>query len=224
MTEHNNGEISADSIIFDLDGTLWDSVAAVTGSWQQVVSRYPGLRGPLSDRELSQCMGLTTDEIAEAIFPQVPPQQREQLVEECFAEEHAWLRRSGGRLYHGVAETLAALSSSHDLAIVSNCELGYIECFFETTGLEKYFRDYESFGATGLPKGENIRQVMRRLPGRSAVYVGDMIKDQQAAQLAGIPFIFARYGFGQGKLQPTHWDYAISSFPELLQLFKKASR
>ena len=65
---------------------------------------------------------------------------------------------------------------------------------------------------------------MRRLPGRSAVYVGDMIKDQQAAQLAGIPFIFARYGFGQGKLQPTHWDYAISSFPELLQLFKKASR
>lgn len=87
--------MSVDSILFDLDGTLWDSVAAVTLSWQRVISRYPGLRGPVSDAELSECMGLTTDEIAAAIFPDIPQQLRDEIVEECFVEEHALLTSDG---------------------------------------------------------------------------------------------------------------------------------
>ena len=81
---------------------------------------------------------------------------------------------------------------------------GYIECFLEVTGFGKYFRDFESFGATGKQKGENILAVMQRLGSKSAVYVGDIIKDQQAAAYAGIPFVFARYGFGP--VSYTHLD------------------
>ena len=196
--------MSVDSILFDLDGTLWDSVAAVTLSWQRVISRYPGLRGPVSDAELSECMGLTTDEIAAAIFPDIPQQLRDEIVEECFVEEHACLRQMGGKIYPGVAEALEHLSSSYPLA--------------------KYFRDFESFGATGKQKGENILAVMQRLGSKSAVYVGDIIKDQQAAAYAGIPFVFARYGFGQGKLKPSHWDYAIDSLLELVPWITTISR
>lgn len=216
--------MSVDSILFDLDGTLWDSVAAVTLSWQRVISRYPGLRGPVSDAELSECMGLTTDEIAAAIFPDIPQQLRDEIVEECFVEEHACLRQMGGKIYPGVAEALEHLSSSYPLAIISNCELGYIECFLEVTGFGKYFRDFESFGSTGKQKGENILAVMQRLGSKSAVYVGDIIKDQQAAAYAGIPFVFARYGFGQGKLKPSHWDYAIDSLLELVPWITTISR
>ena len=51
-------------------------------------------------------------------------------------------------------------------------------------------------GRTGLDKGSNIRLVMERNNITQAVYVGDTQKDAAAAEKAGIPFIFAEYGFG----------------------------
>ena len=216
--------MAIDSILFDLDGTLWNSVEAVTISWQRVIARHPGLRGPVSDLELAQCMGMTTDEIAAAIFPDIPSSLRDEIVEECFAEEHTCLRQMGGRIYPGVAQTLEQLSWQYPLAIVSNCEQGYIECFFAVTGFAKYFQDFESFGATGKEKGENILLVLQRLNSKSSLYVGDIIKDQHAAEYAGIPFVFARYGFGIGTLQPSRWDYAIDCCADLLPLLQTASR
>ncbi|MNC77179.1 Phosphoglycolate phosphatase [compost metagenome] len=47
---------------------------------------------------------------------------------------------------------------------------------------------------------------------QSPVYLGDTEGDYAAAQKAGIPFIYARYGFGDVK----GYDKAIDSFAELL--------
>ena len=209
-----------DSILFDLDGTLWDSVAGVSYAWRKVIDKH-GLRSPVSDEELADCMGLTTTEIAEKIFPFVESELRNAIVEECFAEEHAYLRQVGGKVYPGVEETLDYLSQRYRLAIVSNCEAGYIECFFDITGLGRFFTDYECFGNTGKEKEENILMVLQRLATNNAIFIGDMIKDQTAAEAAGIPFICARYGFGKGILAPLRWDYAINSFSELIPLVQK---
>ena len=63
--------------------------------------------------------------------------------------------------------------------------------------------------------------VLQRLATNNAIFIGDMIKDQTAAEAAGIPFICARYGFGKGILAPLRWDYAINSFSELIPLLQK---
>ena len=115
-------------------------------------------------------------------------------------------------------KTIATLSKGHRLFIVSNCQSGYIELFLRKTGLEKYITDIECFGNTKKTKGENIRLVIdRNIPG-STCYVGDTAGDQTAAAYAGIPFIFASYGFGQVNEEDSF--ASISSIRELPDLVK----
>jgi phosphoglycolate phosphatase len=112
-------------------------------------------------------------------------------------------------------EVLQALSEKYELYIVSNCQEGYIEAFYAYHGLEKYFRDFENPGRTGLSKGENIKLLMKRNGLEAPVYVGDTAGDQKAAKDAGIPFVYAKYGFGDVE----DYDYAIERFDALLEIF-----
>ncbi len=213
--------MKTDAVLLDLDGTLWDTVAAVTVSWQQVIDKYPGLRGPLSCAELRGCMGFNMDDIGAMIFPNVEEKRRTELLDECVAAEHAYLRQIGASLFPGVRETLPILAEKCKLAIISNCESGYIECFWEIAGLGRYFSDSECYGDTGLEKGANIRAVAERLSAERPVYVGDIRKDQLAAEEAEVPYIYAAYGFGEGRMRPTHWQAKIDSFAELADIVNK---
>ena len=48
------------------------------------------------------------------------------------------------------------------------------------------------------------------------IYIGDTKKDQEAALLAGIPFIHAAYGFGAVE-NPDGVIHALSELPEALK-------
>lgn len=73
------------------------------------------------------------------------------------------------------------------------------------------FQDFAMSGKTGLSKGENIKNLMKKHAIPKAVYVGDTEGDEQASREAGIPFIWARYGFGTAQTP----DAVINSFSEL---------
>ena len=110
---------------------------------------------------------------------------------------------------------LEALAQRHRLFIVSNCQRGYIELLLEKGNLGTWIRDHSCFGETGLCKGETIRLLMKRNEIRSAAYIGDTQGDREAACLAGIPFVWAAYGFGR----PEAWDARVETFSQLEQLF-----
>ena len=97
----------------------------------------------------------------------------------------------------GIVATMGEIIPSIIIVcIVSNCQKGYIEAFLDYYQLNEYISDKESFGGTGLPKGENIRLVCERNHLERAVYLGDIEGDYRSACMAGIPFIHAAYGFG----------------------------
>ena len=84
----------------------------------------------------------------------------------------------------------------YHLYIVSNCQDGYIEDFISWSGCQDLIEDIEDYGRTGKGKADNIRLLMERNALDCAVYVGDTQGDLDSASAAGIPFIFASYGFG----------------------------
>ena len=187
-----------DGLLFDLDGTLWDSVDAVCTSWNRTLAELaPEFVGRITRPGMEACMGMLTPDILRRMLPELEEARLPALLDRVLQAENDYVARHGGVLYPDVPETLAVLAAQYPLFIVSNCQDGYIEAFFQAHGLGGYFTDYEDPGRTGKPKADNIRLVMARRGLRHPLYIGDTQGDLDAASGAGIPFLHAAYGFGQ---------------------------
>lgn len=206
-----------DGIIFDVDGTLWDSIDPVAKSWNMAINENSSLHVSLDRETLSPLFGKTMSDIEEILFPELPIEERDRLAELCFAYENRLLETEPGTLYAGVADTIKELSKKIDLYIVSNCQCGYIEVLLKTCGLEPYIKGHLCFGATNKPKGDTIRILMEQYNLKDVVYVGDTMGDYEACQKANVPFVYAEYGFGNVPEATTK----IQAFGELLELFGK---
>lgn len=183
-------------IIFDMDGTLWDSAEAVAKCWDAVVQTRDETARRITTQDVMNVMGKTMDVIAETLFPDRSPAERMKLLDECCEAENAYLRKHGARLYPALSDTLALLKRDYRLYIVSNCQKGYIEAFLDHYDYWHFFEDIECYGNNELKKGANIRLLAARNALTKAVYVGDIQGDYDAAMEAGVDFIHAAYGFG----------------------------
>lgn len=188
-------------IIFDLDGTLWDACAGIAASWDEYVRLYEpewyakGVR--VKEETVRAACGKTMDIFTAMLLHQLPPEEQRRLYEPCCTYEVGYLKVHGAGVYPGVQETLRELAREYALYIVSNCQEGYIQAFTFWSGLEDVIADTEDYGSTGKMKAENIRLLMERNGLKEAIYVGDTQGDYESALQAGIPFVFAAYGFGQ---------------------------
>ena len=204
-----------DGIIFDIDGTLWDSTDSVAASWNRAIRENTSLDLTLDAGILSGLFGKTMTEIGRALFPDDPEEEQARIMDICFRYENDYLRDHPGVVYDGVADTIRKLYEKYPLFIVSNCQLGYIEVTMKGAGIESFIKDHLCFGETQVSKGETLLMLMERNNLKSPVYVGDTQGDADACRFAGIPFIFAEYGFGDVPDAETR----IRSFRELGEMF-----
>lgn len=205
-----------DSIIFDLDGTLWDSTPEVTVAFNKILKeKHPYVTDEVTIEKLQGLFGLPLDTIAVKLLQSIPEHQAVEVMAECCAYECEYLAEHGARLYGGLEETLKELKKKYKLFIVSNCQEGYIQCFFQANpNLEQYFTDFEYPGRTGKSKADNIRMVIERNHLKAPIYVGDTNGDANAAKEAGVPFVYARYGFGEVE----QYEQVIDTLPALLSI------
>ncbi|MCR4717457.1 MAG: HAD family hydrolase [Lachnospiraceae bacterium] len=204
-------------ILFDLDGTLWDSRKGVAASWNEKLESLDGVDYRVDEETFSSLMGKTMDEIAYAVFEKETKERALELINLCTEYENEYLEKHGGILYPDLEETLELLHKDYTLAVVSNCQVGYIEAFIKHHNLSKYFDDTENYGNTGYDKDVNIKLVVERNNLDKAVYVGDIMGDYNSTMKAGYPFIHAAYGFGE---VPEGTPY-VNSFRELPKVVKE---
>ena len=186
-----------ESLIFDIDGTLWDSRALVAEGYniQLCAEGYEHLC--VTAEDLKPLFGKVMTEIADAILEEVPAAERYALMERCMETENRYLAENQCRIgYAGVKETLEELAKSYRLFIVSNAQCGYPELCMEKLGIGHLIEGHLCFGDTGTEKGQTILELMRRHNIQSAAYIGDTQGDFEATVVADIPFIWAAYGFG----------------------------
>ena len=204
------------AIIFDLDGTLWDTSDTVVRIWNEVLSeKCPSLK--MTKEIMSSLMGKNKAQFMDDFFVGVEKDEAERLISEIFAHEQEYLIEHGANMYDGVIDTLNELKEDYDLAIVSNCQSGYLNAFLTHYKLNELMTDYECAGSSPLSKGENIELVVKRNGFEKAIYVGDTKSDESAAKEAGLPFVYASYGFGAAD----EYIDVINSFEEIKRVAEK---
>ncbi|MBV8388456.1 MAG: HAD family hydrolase [Mucilaginibacter sp.] len=196
QTESESLKNKFDSIIFDLDGTLWDSTGNVALAWEEARKKVDYVTEAITVERVKSITGMAYDVIFEVLLPDLETGKRDHFKAICAQSEIDMLDAKGGDLYPGLAETIKYLASKYKLYIVSNCQRGYIETFLSHCPVAEYFLGHQCYGTKGQPKAENIKDIVNDHQLHSPVYVGDTTGDRDSATKAGVPFIFANYGFG----------------------------
>ena len=204
-----------ESIILDIDGTLWDSRALVAEGYNVHLEKVGLSHLFVTAEDLKPLFGKVMTEIADHILATIPVETRYDLMEAIMETENQYLHDNPCHIgYPGVQETIAKLAENHRLFIVSNSQCGYPELCINKLGLAPYIEGHLCFGDTGTSKGKTIRTLMEKYNIESCVYVGDIQGDYEATVEAGIPFIWCSYGFGT----VDSYVAKVDKFEDLLKL------
>ena len=188
-----------DGIIFDVDGTLWNSTTVVEKAWNEALKDNGYGNYSVTAGQLQGLFGKPMPEIIEAIMPGVPLEEREAFAPKCYAYEHDYLTGEPGIMYPKILKTIRELAKTHRIFIVSNCQAGYIELFLSWSHIDDVITDHVCLGDNNLLKADNIRYIVRKHGLKDPVYIGDIQGDADASKAAGVKFIHAAYGFGKVK-------------------------
>lgn len=186
-----------DTIIFDLDGTLLDTLTDLTNSVNYALGRF---HFPAHSREaVCSMVGNGVTVLMERAIPggRDFPQFESCLKE--FQEHYALHKKDYTKPFPGIMGFLkSAVEKGYKLAVVSNkfdlAVKGLCEDFFSpyiTTAIG------ESPQVARKPAPDTVFEAMKELqsPPESCVYVGDSDVDISTAKNAGIPCISVSWGF-----------------------------
>ena len=208
------------ALIFDLDGTLWDACVPIAEAWTIAGRKYFPSDYLVTEEMTRGLMGKTMAEIGASLsMPGMNKDELQLFMKDCFDFEVEFLKTRPGKLFPKELETLGMLKEmGFRLFIVSNCQNGYIETF--TPLAPGLFEGFMCYGDTLGPKHQTIRALMERYQIDDAIYIGDTAGDEKETRLAGLPFVFASYGFGQAE-NPDLTIEEFSQYPILLDRFCK---
>ena len=198
------------ALIFDIDGTLWDSTLSVAKAWDEVASASK-YKFHITHEQILPCMGKPMSEFPSILFPSMPKEDSDDLLAKSLDHENEYVASHPGILYEGVEETLTKLSKKYDLLILSNCQKGYIEAFLTATKLGHLFTGYICWGDNFFSKSQNMLLLTSKYGYEKAMYVGDTLYDEAETHKAGYKFAHASYGFGKA----SNPEYVLKKFSDL---------
>ncbi len=208
-----------DGIIFDIDGTIWDSREVVAKAWRAAFTENTGYEFDHTPEEIGKLFGLPMTEIFEKLLPELSADELDKMLPTLYDYEHRYLRKYKPAPYDTVRETLKELSNEYPLYIVTNGQKGYAEAMLDATELYEYFTDWLSFGDTFTEKDQTLGKLMEKNEIKNTLSVGDTEGDYDAAKKNDLPFVFCSYGLGMLD-DINKADYVIGSMAELKNVIR----
>lgn len=203
-----------DSIIFDMDGTLWDPTELYLEAWNGGL-KHCGIDRTLTAEDLKPMMGVNGKSVLETFLPDYDDDSRQRVADAVNERRRELIASGGGIMYPGVQEGIRQLAAKYKLFIVSNCPKGIITLFMKRAGITECIVDEMAYGFNLKPKHHNIKLLINKHNLQSPVYVGDTDIDRVESEKAGIPFVFVSYGFATAE----RFDFSFSTFDSLVKHF-----
>ena len=208
------------AVIFDMDGTVLDTLSELTHSLNHIFRLHQ--MPELPPQEVRLCLGYGYTGLIERAAPSVPADEQALLAEE-FKQYYSAHCQGNTRPYDGVADMLAALrNGGYKTAIVSNKGQGAVSLLHD-----EFFRQLVDFSIGESPQyrkkpaPDMIEKALHLLNCRpeQAVYVGDSEVDKETADNAGLTSVLVTWGFRDSSfLESLHPDYLVHSCQELTHL------
>jgi len=203
-----------DSIIFDLDGTLWDAVDTYVASWNEGY-KLENINKIISRKDIDYMMGWEKSKVLSHMLPDYDEEIREKIFKTINKVRAELIPKMGGILYAGVKEGLIKLSKEYRLFIVSNCPENLIVQFMNWAGVVNFITDEMAFGVNSMSKHHNIKLLIEKYDLENSIYVGDTDSDSVESRKAGLPFVFLAGGFGSTE----EYDLKFDNFYDLTNHF-----
>ncbi len=201
--------------IFDLDGTLINSLPVVRTSLNTTLIKFSGR--VYTDKELSSLFGPSEDGIFKKLFPESWKE-----VLQFYLNEYDRIHVQYAKPFPGIVEALTLLHERKmKLALVSGKGAGSMEISLKHSGLRQFFELIITGSEHRASKPEHIRQVLKlwNLSPQEVVYVGDIAYDVQAAKEVGVLSISALWAKTSQvqkvlDMNPAFAFYSVASFIE----------
>lgn len=204
------------AVVFDLDGTLIDSAAAVPAAYVAAVRE---LGGPV----------VTPEEVVAAYSVGPPVQLLGSLLgRPCGAPEiavylrHLTARRGDVRPYPGIADAVARLAARVGIAVFTGASRAAARLLLDAAGLASQFRVVvggdEVRGAKPDPSGLTLACARLGIAPAAAAYVGDAPNDARCAHAAGALAVAA--GWGHQHVDGAQADIVLASPSDLPRLLE----
>lgn len=225
----NEASFDVDAVLFDLDGTLLDTIADLAEASNRM----------LADLSRPQ---RTLDEIRSFVGKGIP-----NLVQRCmtdgqeasereiddaivvFKRHYAEVNGSRTRVYPGVLEALQGMREAElRLAVVTNKAQDFTVPLLERTGLAPYFDVVVSGDTLSVKKPDpavvsHACELLGVALGR-ALMIGDSANDALAARGAGIPVLLVTYGYSEGMpVDSIECDGLLSSAIDALPRIRRSN-
>lgn len=185
-------------LIFDLDGTLVDSLPGIAASLNRALSRlglpnheHPAVRGFIGNGSL---------ELARKAVPAGSPDELARQVEAAFKEDYALTWPDGTAPYAGIPDCLAALAAAgFPLAVLSNKPHDFtveiVARLFPATAFDPVFGQRPE--VPRKPDPEAALRIARHwgLAPDHCRFIGDSTVDLATATAAGIPAVAVAWGY-----------------------------
>lgn len=206
-------------ILFDMDGTLWNTINTTTKAAFIISEKYDDVN-EITKEIVTKSMGLGFSDVAEKYMPYLEKNRREKVLREIMDKNLEIIKEEGADTYPFVSEVIKELSKTYKLGIITNNFTEYAKTFVDKASLNDYFIDYVGASSLNMTKADAIKYIMKKHNISKAVYVGDTKGDKDASEEANVTFIHAKYGIDKD----LETLYYINNFSDLINLVNKINK